>query len=154
VRTNCLGIVIPALLIAGCTSIRVRPVEATAKMQHVCIKYNPKVIVTDFVPVLQDGFARHGITTEVDTGEIPASCQFVLTYTALRSWDMAPYLSHAELTLETRDGSPVAEAEYHLVGKGGYSMMKWQGTKTKMDPVIDELLQAYPAQPVAAPTRP
>jgi len=29
------------------------------------------------------------------------------------------------------------------VGKGGYSLMKWQDTKTKMDPVVDELLKAY-----------
>ena len=142
-RSQWLAVATTALLIGGCTSIRVRPVDPAAKMQHVCIKDNPKVVVKDFVPVLQDGFARHGITTEVDTGDMPESCQFVLTYTALRSWDFAPYLSHAELKLETRDGNPVADADYHLVGKGGYSLMKWQGTKTKMGPVIDELLHAY-----------
>jgi hypothetical protein len=29
---------------------------------------------------------------------------------------------------------------YHLKGGGGLSVMKWQGTASKMDPVIDELL--------------
>jgi hypothetical protein len=31
-------------------------------------------------------------------------------------------------------------AEYHLNGKGGYDFGKWRGTKSKMDPVIDQLL--------------
>ena len=98
------------------------------------------MLVTDFVNVLRDGFDRHGISTEVYAGAKPQHCEYVLTYTALRSWDFATYLSHAELRLE-RDGRQVAYAEYHLVGKGGLSLMKWQGTKTKMDPVIDELLK-------------
>jgi len=34
----------------------------------------------------------------------------------------------------------VGYGEFHLRGKGGYSMYKWQGTKAKMDPVIDQLL--------------
>ena len=132
-----------ALCASACTSVRVRPADAALDMRHVCIEENPKVIVSDFLPVVRDGFARHGISTEVFSGEPPDGCRFVLTYTALRSWDLAPYLSHAELRLQTRDRSEVAAADYHLVGKGGYSMMKWQGTKTKMDPVIDELLAAY-----------
>jgi hypothetical protein len=56
----------------------------------------------------------------------------------LRSWDFAPYLAQAELWLR-KDGDQVGYAEYHLVGGGGFSLMKWQGTKTKMDPVIDQL---------------
>lgn len=52
---------------------------------------------------------------------------------------MKPYLSHAELQLH-RAGQQVASAEYHLRGKGGFSLTKWAGTKSKMDPVIDELL--------------
>jgi hypothetical protein len=62
-----------------------------------------------------------------------------LTYTALRSWDFKPYLSHAELRL-WRDGLQIGAADYHLRGKGGFSFAKWQGTKAKMDPVIDQLL--------------
>lgn len=55
---------------------------------------------------------------------------------------MSPYLSHAELRLE-KGGHRIAYAEYHLRGKGGLSLSKWQGTKTKMDPVIDQLLADY-----------
>ena len=130
------------LLFAACTSVKVRPIESAAGMKHVCIENNPKVIVSDFAPVVRDGFARHGISTETFSDEPPANCEFVLRYTALRSWDVTPYLSHAELHL-LRKGEEVANAEYHLKGKGGYSPKKWQSTKTKMDPVIDELLKEY-----------
>lgn len=130
------------LLVVGCTSIQVQPLERSANLTHICIKENPKVIVSDFLTVLRDGFDRHGISSVVFNGEIPAGCEYVCTYTALQSWDFSTYLSHAELRLESK-GRKVAYAEYHLNGKGGLSLMKWQGTKTKMDPVIDELLKAY-----------
>lgn len=128
--------------LAGCTSIQVQPLDRAANLKHICIKENPKVIVSDFLTVLRDGFDRHNISSEVFSGEIPDGCEYVCTYTALQSWDFTTYLSHAELRLESK-GRKVAYAEYHLNGKGGLSLMKWQGTKTKMDPVIDELLKGY-----------
>lgn len=111
-------------------------------MKHVCIQDNPKVAVQDFVTIVRDGFDRHGISTEVIAGSAPERCEYLLTYTALRSWDFSPYLSHAELRIE-RGGRQVAYAEYHLKGKGGLALNKWASTKSKMDPVIDELLGAY-----------
>jgi hypothetical protein len=140
-RLNARGLVLVlSFVLSACTSVEVRPPDPALAIKHVCIQENPKVLVRDFVPVVRDGLDRHGISTEVYSGTKPANCEYVLTYTALRSWDFAPYLSHAELRLE-RDGRQVAYAEYHLVGKGGFSLMKWQGTKAKIDPVIDELLK-------------
>lgn len=130
------------IAIVGCTTMTVRPIDKSATLKHVCINENPKVKVADFITVLRDGFDRHGITTEVYSGNIPDNCGYILTYTALRSWDFSPYLSHAEIRIE-KDGRQVAYAEYHLKGKGGLSLTKWKGTKYKMDPVIDELLKAY-----------
>ena len=130
------------LLAAACTSVTVRPVAQGVKLDRVCIQENAKVLVADFITVVRDGLDRHGIASEVFTGAQPSNCDAVLTYTALRSWDLKPYLSHAELRLE-RDGRQIAFAEYHLKGKGGYSMMKWQGTKKKLDPVLDQLLATH-----------
>jgi len=108
-------------------------------MQKVCIRDNPRVQVSDFVNVVRDGFDRHAIATEVIYGQMPEKCEYVLTYTALRSWDFSPYLSHAELRIE-KDGRQIGYAEYHLKGGGGFSLTKWAGTRSKMDPVIDEFL--------------
>jgi len=124
---------------AGCTSISVRPVSPELAIADVCIEENPKVIVDDFLSVVRDGFDRHGIATKVVTRPTPKECEYVLTYTAFKNWDLGAYLHHAELRLE-RNGRIIGSAEYHLVGQGGLSLMKWQSTKTKMDPVIDELL--------------
>lgn len=131
-----------AFVVAGCTSVTVRPVDKTAELKHLCIQDNPKVIVSDFVTVVRDGFDRHGISTEIVSGVAPPTCEYLLTYTALRSWDVTPYLSHAELRIEHK-GRQVGYAEYHLKGKGGFDLTKWAGTKSKIDPVIDELLAGY-----------
>ena len=140
--TTRLAVFASALLAWGCTAVTVRPVDRAVQLKHVCIQENPKVWVENFLPVLRDGFDRHGISSEVFSGSAPSHCEFVVTYTALQSWDFANYLSHAELSLERR-GRQIAFAEYHLRGKGGLSLMKWQSTRTKMDPVIEELLGAY-----------
>jgi hypothetical protein len=142
-RREAASIIALTLSVAGCTSIRVTPVDPSIRLAHVCIQQNLRVIVADFLPVVRDGFQRHGISTEVFSSAMPPDhCEYVLTYTALQSWDFVTYLSHAELRLENK-GQKIAEAEYHLKGKGGFSFMKWEDTKTKMDPVIDELLKAY-----------
>ena len=130
------------VLVTGCTATRVKPVDKCLNLEHVCIQNNSRVIVGDFLGVVRDGFDRHGITSEVFYGRRPDHCDFVLTYTALQTWDLALYLSHAELRLE-KNGKKVAFAEYHLRGKGGLSLTKWAGTSAKIDPVMDELLDEY-----------
>ena len=134
-----IAVVTLSLLVGACTSVKVQSVDASIPLLHVCIQRNYRVEVSDFLPVLLQGFERHGIGTEVYNGDRPRRCEYVLTYTALRSWDMKPYLSHAELHL-LRAGQEVASAEYHLRAKGGFALTKWAGTQSKMDPVIDELL--------------
>ena len=126
-------------LTVGCTSVKVQPVDSSVPMLHVCIRQNSQVQVSDFLQVLQEGFERHGIGSEVYYGNRPHRCEYILTYTALRSWDLKTYLSHAELRLQ-RGGEQIASADYHLRAKGGFALTKFAGTKTKMDPVIDELL--------------
>ncbi len=134
------------ILASACTAVTVKPVDTSLNARHVCIQDNPKVTVSDFVPVVRDGFARHGLSTEIITNIKPARCDLVLTYTARRSWDIGTYLSVAELVL-SRDSLEVARANFHLRGKGGLALNKWRGTKSKMDPVIDELLASYSIVP-------
>lgn len=142
-------VLVSSIFGTGCTAVTVKPVDPSLAINYVCIENNPRVIVTDFVDVLRDGFNRHGIATELTSGGRLRQCEYVLRYTALQSWDMAKYLSHAELRLES-NGRQIASADYHLKGKGGFSLTKWGDTKTKMDPVIDELLAGYEVDPNAA----
>lgn len=136
-------------LLTGCTAVQVSPLQVAPS--HICIEENPKVLVRDFVPVLRDGFARHGIETSVHARPQRAGCEYILNYSARRSWDMVPYLSQAELRIVGPSRREVARADYHLRGKGGLSLLKWQGTKAKMDPVIDQLLAQVSSLQRSAP---
>lgn len=140
-----LRIFLPILLVAltCCTKITVQPVPPSEQLDHVCIQRNPRVRVMDFLPVLQDGFARHGITSEVyENNALPDNCRYTVTYTALRSWDFAPYLSHAEIYLH-KNGQTIASGIFHLSAKGGLTLSKYDNVKTKMDPVIDQMLETF-----------
>ncbi|MDT8408046.1 MAG: Sbal_3080 family lipoprotein [Wenzhouxiangellaceae bacterium] len=130
------------ILFAGCTVIDVKQVDSSHEIDHVCIEDNPKAIVADFVRIVEDAFHDHGITTEVYSGNMLDNCVFKLTYTALRSWDFSPYLSHAELRL-FNGSERIGYAEYHLKGKGGLALNKWASVESKMTPVVNKLLAQY-----------
>ena len=141
---------LPAVVaLSACTSISVQPVDPALNVQHVCIQENTAVIIDDFVEYLQDDFTRYGITTEVIGNQRPRHCEYVLSYTARRSWDMTPYMSTADLTL-TRNGHRIGSANYYLKGKGGFSLSKYASTESKLDNVVDQLLAGYDEDPVAA----
>lgn len=159
-----LMIVIAGLSIGGCTSVTVRPLDASYNVKRICIRENPKVLVTDLVPVITEGLTRHHLESEFIASNLdkeklrdedegsdryymgitpaPNGCDFNLTYTARQSWDFTTYLSTADIEISNKT-DVIATANYHLVNKGGLSFFKWQDVKTKIDPVIDELLQFY-----------
>jgi hypothetical protein len=129
--------------LVGCTSLEVRALPSQpVKIDCVCIKKNADVNVDDFVQVVQEGFARHGLTTKLIDGPMPADCHYVLEYTADRWWDMAPYMADARLTI-TKDGAYLSSGHYHLNGHGGFDLGKYAGTASKLNPVIDQMLQAF-----------
>jgi hypothetical protein len=130
-------------ILLGCTSTRVTPL--TGKLsKDVCIEENEKVIVQNFIGILRNGFEEHGFRTSVYRGAVPANCTTILTYTATRKWDLAPYMTDAELWLRDTSGNRIGYAQYHLNGGGGFALNKWASPESKMKPVIDELLSAYP----------
>lgn len=139
---NKFALILASIVITGCTSVQVSQLDRSHSVSHVCVEDNPKVKVEGFIEVVSDIFQDHGITTEVYSGQRPEACEFKLTYTALRSWDFSPYLSHAELRLFKKN-ERIAYAEYHLRGKGGFALNKWASVESKMTPVVKKLLGQY-----------
>jgi hypothetical protein len=137
------GLIFGLLALAGCTSVDVRPIAASAKVDKICIRFNTDVNVDDFVPVMQENLFSHGITSVVFNVERPKNCEFTLDYTVDRWWDFAPYMVDARMTVN-KDDAFIGSAHYHLTGHGGLSLAKWAGTHSKMDPVIDQMLRNYP----------
>ena len=136
-------IVLSLLFICGCTSLDVHPIPASAKVDKICIKYNEQVNVDDFVPVMQEDFSNHGIRSVVFKSDKPDGCEFSLSYTVNRAWDMAPYMVDAQMIIN-RNGEFIGSAHYHLNGRGGFDLAKWAGTHSKIDPAIDQMLRDYP----------
>jgi len=133
---------IVGLLVVSCTSVNVKKINSDKSLiEPVCIKINEKVIVPKFLEILKDGINRNNIEVRV-VNEISSDCGSILTYTAIRSWDITPYLSHAELRLISSNGIAIGSATYHHNG-GGMSLSpnKWDSAKSKMDPVINELFE-------------
>jgi len=131
------------ILFSGCSTKTVIPISKEHKLSHICIEDNPKVKVGDFLGVITDIFNEHGISTEkYQVNNKPVYCDVKMTYTATRKWDMATYLNHAELRLYKKN-KKIGYAEYHLTGGGGFDLSKWASVKSKMTPIIEELLGQY-----------
>ena len=92
-------------VLSACTAVTIRRPDANLVINNVCIQENPKVWVGDFLPVLKDGFARHGIATNIYSGTVkPAGCEYVLSYTALQSWDIVLIFLMRMCGLKKMDG--------------------------------------------------
>jgi len=131
------------VLVSGCTTITVLQVNNASEIKHVCIQDGQQICSDGrMLGVIREGFDRHGIATQVYTGNLPSQCEYNLSYMCERSWDFATYLKHAEMRLY-KGITQIGYVEYDC---GVYSLMKWQSTRTKMDPFIDELLSGRPIQ--------
>lgn len=127
---------------SGCTTITVNHADQAAvqSIKHICIESNPKVIVPSFESILQSSFVRHGITSQIyEQGRKPESCSYTLKYSATRSWDFVTYMTDADLNLQSSDKT-ISVAKFHLKGKGGFDLSKWRSTESKINDLVDQLL--------------
>ena len=132
-----------AFCLIGCTSIKVRPLQYDSELKEINLIDNPKVIVDDFVPVMEKHFATHGIALK----RVPEFTQlnaneYGIRYSARQTWDFSTYLCDAYVNIY-KGNMLVADGVYHLIGGGGFSLLKWQGTETKLTPLYNELLKNY-----------
>lgn len=139
VSTLCAAVLATGSL--ACTVVDVSPVAPDdLGSKAVCIERNPRVRVSDFLEVLEDAFRRHGIRTRVVEPPTGMGCEYLVTYVAYRGWDFAPFMDRAEVRI-TRIGETIGLASYEH--HGGFGFNKWRSTRSKMDPVLDELLASY-----------
>lgn len=137
---------IVGLSLGGCTSIQVNNASGfnPDSVKQVCIVNNPKVIIKDFNNIVERSFARYDIKSKiVNENEDTSLCQTVLHYTALRSWDFAPYMVSAQFNL-LQNGRQVSESSFRLKGNGGLALNKWRSTETKINELVDQLLNKAP----------
>ena len=125
----------------------------------VCIEYNPKVQVTDIVPILQVALREHRVDSRVyESPEGLVQCPVWLRYTADIDWDTLPfssdykaYISTASLTLQSSSGTLLSSSHYRIDPASKRS--KWASTRDKLTPVVSALLGATATPRTAAPAR-
>jgi hypothetical protein len=83
------------VVLAGRTTVDVRPIPASAKLERISIQFNEEVNIEVFVPVVQEDFFNHGIGSVVYHSDRPKGCEFTMTYAVERWWDFKPYMGEA-----------------------------------------------------------
>ena len=77
----------------GRTPVTVAPLKPG--VPEVLVRENPKVSMSGFLPYVRKNFESRGIPTRVIKESDAAGDAYVVTYTALRSWDLTTYLSRS-----------------------------------------------------------
>lgn len=134
-----LGCLLGLIMVTGCTSIDVSPISKNTNIKHICIEKNEKVQVSDMVYVMQNRLNYHNITSELVKKDTAKQCEYTMRYNALKSWDFKPYLSHADFEIYHGD-RVVSKGVFHLKLKGGLTFSKFSDTASKINPVIDQML--------------
>ena len=126
-----------ALVVAGCTiSQSVTPV-AGERPAEVCVARNDAVQMEGFHAELVRQIETRGIAVRSYDGTMPEGCRHHVQYTANWRWDMAMYLSYAQIAVFDR-GQPVGNATYDAT-QGGGNMGKFGATAEKIEPLVAEL---------------
>lgn len=69
-------------------------------MKSVTVVQNPKVIVPDFLNVMEDEFGARGIPVMIaNANHVAKAGEYVVTYDARQSWDFTTYLSDANVRI-------------------------------------------------------
>lgn len=131
-------LLVVSLMVSGCTIHQtVEPAQIDSG-HRLCIVENPAVregFLPEFISVLE----RKNIAYEVvGNSAVPASCEWVARYTANWSWDLALYMSYAEIKIY-RNGSLDGEAIYDST-RGGANMNKFIDAEAKIQELVDQLL--------------
>jgi hypothetical protein len=134
-----LPLILVSIIAVGCTTVTIKSPGRYHEINQVYIRKNPEVEVKGFIEILRVGFDRHGISSKIINQNETVEHGYIVTYTALRNWDIVMYMYRAEIRIE-KDERIVASATYDLKGRGGLTLSKFASAKSKMDPVIDQLV--------------
>ena len=87
--------------LTGCATTNVTRLKLNTveKIQKVCVKHNPKVIVQNFEEIIISRLEYHDIATQVYSGDKPEVCEYSLRYIAYQKWDFSMVLTSAQLSI-------------------------------------------------------
>lgn len=134
-----LAVITASVVMSGCSIQQTIEKAELEKEAELCIVENSAVrkgFLAEFKTVLTSMNIPHRM---VNASSIPASCEWTTTYVARWTWDLALYMSYAEIKV-FRQGNLDGEAIYDST-HGGANMSKFIDAETKIRELVNELMQ-------------
>lgn len=145
-KQRALALVVIVLGLSGCSITQtIDPIKTP--ISRVCVHENPDVLMDEFQPELERQIQEKGFPTKSYTGAQPNDCSHRLEYTANWAWDMAMYLTYADIQVFDRGG--LAGKAVYDARSGSGRLDKFGRTAEKIKPLIDELFGSAPQGPIA-----
>jgi hypothetical protein len=145
-KQGAFALAVLGLVLSGC-SIKQTIDPIKTPVSRVCVHENPKVLMDEFQPELEKQIQAKGFQTESYKDTQPNDCSHRLEYTANWAWDMAMYLTYADLRVFDRSG--LAGKAIYDARSGGGRLDKFGRTAEKIRPLIDELFGSATHGPIA-----
>lgn len=135
-KTTSLALV-ALLSLSGCAIHQtVKPVERFDS-NTVCLVQNDTVRAT-FLDAYERALSNRGYAIKrLESGASLIACPVTSTYTASWRWDLAMYMSYAEIVVY-QNGKPAGKATYDAT-RGGGNMGKFIGAEKKITELVDQL---------------
>ncbi|WP_296591986.1 Sbal_3080 family lipoprotein [Methylophaga sp.] len=132
-------LLLTSLTVTGCSIKQtVEPAEIPEKAE-LCIIENTDTR-EGFLKEFQSTLSARGIQHQlVSARDVPESCEWTATYVARWTWDLALYMSYAEIKI-FRNGNLDGEAIYDSTHGGG-NMGKFIDAEPKIQELVNELMQ-------------
>lgn len=130
------------IALSGCSiTTSVKPV-GEGRVSDLCIRKNSRVLMEGFLPELEAQVHTHGVKTRTFDGDLASDCTYHLDYSANWGWDLAMYLTYAEIKVYNQLNL-IGEAIYDARWGGG-RLDKFGATSEKLKSLVDELFGKKP----------
>jgi hypothetical protein len=140
--TNGLIAIAGAALLCGCAINETVSPVAVPNITSLCIHRNVQVFMPDFVGELKSQLEGKGMKARIYDGDMPTDCRYRIEYTANWQWDLAMYLSYANLRVFDNENRLLGEASYDARFGGG-RLDKFGHTAEKLRPLLDRLFPRH-----------
>lgn len=133
-----IALIILLILISGCSAVTKQTVTPFAinVSTEICIIENPKII-GGFLRAYKTALQEKGYAVKVlDKSANVSDCEVTSTYTARWKWDIAMYMSYAQIEV-FKNGEKSGEALYKIVREGATG--KFINADEKVRELTDQL---------------
>jgi len=130
------------LILFGCApGLQIRSVGMDAEVDHICLQYNDRVIVTDADVIIMKLIRENGYTTELYMStERPDGCDYVMTYTAGRRWMLVNVpMVYAKIDLY-RGKDLLGSGTFGDRRRGMPISNRFDGTEANLRPLVKKVL--------------